>query len=176
MLKTLQRRHPGWRAAALAMGVLGMIGGLGLSGRAFAREFCVVCTEPQMTYRCALDGAGGFEGSQQLACIKTLAAEGQHATCALRKSGPSDACAGELRRVSAASLVPLATVPEPDAKAPQGDAPETVADAVKKMGSTATKQMDKTGDQIKRGTEATTTAVQRTFSCIASLFTNCGAP
>jgi len=66
-----------------------------------AQEYCVACTEPEMTYRCVIDGARpGAASSLQLLCISALAKEGSHATCAVRRGVGVIDCNGAVKHVS----------------------------------------------------------------------------
>ena len=65
-------------ALATAVGVL--------AGRAEAQEYCIACTEPAAVYRCVIDGArpGGGQSLQML-CITSMAKDGNHATCGIKR-------------------------------------------------------------------------------------------
>ena len=71
-------------AAAVAVGAL--------AGGAAAQEYCVSCSEPNAVYRCVIEGArpGGAQ-SLQVLCVTTMAKEGGHATCAVKRGTCSTA-------------------------------------------------------------------------------------
>ena len=60
---------------------------------AVAEEFCVVCSEPPAVYRCQPEAAGPGP-SYQLLCLQTLARDGGHASCAVRRGVAPTACDG----------------------------------------------------------------------------------
>lgn len=137
-----------------------------------AAGHCVTCTGPDATYTCAISGmtsaaAAGFQG--QVLCIKSLAAEGHHASCTVNRR-VSETCVGEVRTVIAeggASAAPAAppaqkTEAAPDTPPAESSSPEHAtgpAEALK--GGIA-----KVGDSINK-------AAGKTWSCVSSLFKDC---
>ena len=75
----------------------GLLGALAAS--ADAQEYCVACTEPGAVYRCVIDGArpGGGQSLQML-CVTSMAKEGKHATCGIKRGTVFD-CDGPVKRV-----------------------------------------------------------------------------
>jgi len=64
-------------------------------------EFCVTCYGPPAQYRCAVsqDGELTAPPGAQLPCIKQLALQGGHKSCAVARQGPGE-CAGKLLIIS----------------------------------------------------------------------------
>ncbi len=94
------------------------------AGSAQAEDLCVRCSEPAATYRCAADASAGVSANAsaaglQLLCIKELARQGGHATCAVERTA-AGACDGQLRVVAPAAA---ATPGEVVAKAAEPAAP-----------------------------------------------------
>jgi hypothetical protein len=160
------------RSVAALVLALSLMSAAILPAQAETGDYCVVCSEPQQTYRCTVDISMGQGNVAQTACIRTLATEGRHGSCAIRRSEAGARCEGLPRHIASNVLPPLAGAPTVPPASP-GE-PQTVEEALKKMSSSASKQMDRTNDQLKKGAEATTSGIQRTFSCIASFFTRCG--
>lgn len=80
-----------------------------------AQEYCVACSGPDAFYRCVLERAVPTGIPLQFLCVKTLAREGGHATCAVR-SGTVFECDAPIRRidtVSAAERLSPAAVDAP---------------------------------------------------------------
>jgi len=100
------------------------------AGRAQAQEYCVVCTEPDVQYRCVIDGAQPRGGqSLQMLCVTAMAKEGGHATCSV-KGGTVFACNGAVKRVPWTALnaprqpdQPLPWTPQPAPKPEPAAAP-----------------------------------------------------
>ena len=152
-----------------------------------AAEYCVVCSEPPAVYRCQSEGgASSPSTSQQLVCLQTLSRDGGHASCAVRRGMSPGQCDGPVRSVAAtlgppmpppsavgaASLVPNAGAvgAKPDAAAP----PATVAEAARLAKAKTDAQFKKTGEKLDEQAKATGTALKKTWTCLASLFTRCG--
>jgi hypothetical protein len=157
-----------------------------------AQEYCVACTEPQAVYRCVIDGAqpGGGQPLQML-CITTLAKQGGHASCGVKRGTVFD-CDGAVKRIPWAALnapqqpepaLPWAAgqpKPEPATAAaapapasgpppaqPAPDAPpDTVLELAKRANEDTAKQFKKAGESVKD-------ASKKTWDCVASLFTRC---
>lgn len=146
-----------------------------LMGQAEAQEFCVACTEPSAVYRCVIEGArpGGGQPLQVL-CVTTMAREGRHATCAIKRGTVFD-CDGPVKRVpwSAAEL-PVETPgtaavdkPEPDPNEP----PRTIVEMVKRANEQSANDTAK--DPIKSTGEAIGNATKKSWDCLTSLFKDC---
>ena len=78
-------------------------------GQAEAQEYCVSCSEPNALYRCVIEGAQPRGGqSLQMLCVTTMAKDGGHATCGVKR-GTVFECDGAVKRVPWAALnVPAA--------------------------------------------------------------------
>jgi hypothetical protein len=154
------------------------------AGPAGAQEYCVACSGPNAVYRCVIDGAKPGGPSLQMLCIATLAKEGGHATCGIKR-GTVFECDGPVKRVPWAALdgaprpngaqasPPSALAPqpprtEPDAAAdaePEGQ-PQTIVDLAKRANEQTVEQMKKAGATVKDATK-------KTWDCMVSLFTRC---
>ncbi len=158
-----------------------------LVGPAGAQEFCVACSEPNAVYRCVIDGAkpGGGQSLQML-CVTTLAREGRHATCGVKRGTVFD-CDGPVKRVPWVALnsappsdgaqappQPASGAPRPEpsanpaptpAPAPEGP-PQTMVELAKRANEQTVQQMKKAGDTVKEATK-------KTWDCMVSLFTRC---
>lgn len=88
---------------------------------ASAGEICVVCSEPQQSYRCGFEGETAAPASGagfQLACVKELATRGGHKSCSIDRARATGPCEGLLVALphpgeagSAATAPAVATVP-----------------------------------------------------------------
>lgn len=147
-----------------------------LIGQAEAQEFCVACTEPTAVYRCVIEGArpGGGQPLQML-CVTTMAREGKHATCGIKRGTVFD-CDGPVKRVpwSAAELpvetpgaATAAGKPEPDPKEP----PRTIVEMVKRANEQ--KASDTAKDPSKSPGETIGDATKKSWNCLTSLFKDC---
>ncbi len=152
------------------------------------------CTAPDAIYRCVLDDAKpGIVPSLQMHCISTLAKQGQHGTCSIKRATVFE-CNGPVKRIPvvadpgaasapAQAAAPLATSPPPAVKlqpAPatiDPNAPKTVKELAERTAEKSGAQLKKTGDAIKQTTEktseATGNALQKTWACVSSFFTKC---
>jgi hypothetical protein len=154
-----------------------------LAGSAEAQEYCVACTEPGAVYRCVIDGArpGGGQSLQML-CVTTMAKEGKHGTCGIKRGTVFD-CDGPVKRVpwSGADLPvetpgsnTAATKPEPDPKEP----PKTLLEMAKRANEQTAEQMKQTNDSVKESVKSTGDAIgnatKKTWDCLTSLFKQCG--
>jgi hypothetical protein len=144
------------------------------AGPLAAQEYCVACTEPAAVYRCVVDGAkpGGSQPLQVL-CITAMAKEGKHATCGV-KGGTVFDCDGPVKRVPWAAYnepgpgqEPAAPAAAKSAAKPADKDPNAPPQTVQEM---ARRANEKTAEQAK----ALGNATQKTWRCIASLFTRCG--
>ena len=148
-----------------------------LMGQADAQEFCVACTEPTAVYRCVIEGArpGGGQPLQVL-CVTTMAREGKHATCGIKRGTVFD-CDGPVKRVpwSAAELpvetpgtATAADKPEPDPNEP----PRTIVEMVKRANE---QKASDSGQELRRKSpgEAIGDATKKSWDCLTSLFKEC---
>ncbi len=165
------------RCKIVTRGVAGLVG-VWIAG-VEAREICVVCTGPGAAYRCVTDAQPGqITQAARLACLTTLARDGQHETCSVKASPAVRTCEGSERRVSvpALELPPAAAVPAAagDAKpvdVKAGDTaaakpPETVEQLAKQLSKASGEQINKTGASISE-------AARKTWGCVTSLFKAC---
>lgn len=87
------RLSNGWRSLA---GAVLIAATLVAPHAAAAKDVCVRCTGPDITYRCQVDGLdlGGLSGAgARLLCIQTLAKRGNHIRCAVDRQS-QDLCPG----------------------------------------------------------------------------------
>src|SRR5262245_53118372 len=126
----------------------------GLTGRAEAQEYCVTCSEPTAIYRCVIDGArpGGGQSLQML-CVTSMAREGQHATCSVKR-GTVFECDGPVKRVPwAGAELPVETPASASTTArPQSDPnepPRTLVDMAKRANEQSAEQAKKANDNVK---------------------------
>lgn len=162
--------------------VLGLIC-CAMTGRAVAQEYCVSCTEPNAVYRCVIEGAqpGGSQPLQVL-CITTMAKQGGHATCSVKRGTVFD-CDGPVKRIPWAALnappapapgqqtavqPPPAPGPTADTKPDGGEPPKTVLEMAKRAN-------EKTAAQLKQANEKMKAQAKKTWECVSSFFTRCGA-
>lgn len=170
---------------------------------ASAVEHCVVCAGPDAVYRCQIDtvATGRREAGAQLVCITSLAKEGGHQTCSVRRAA-SELCQGPLKVVTlpeggsdgedAAPSVsagggPAAAATSAAAEQPTGPskgAPQTVealaaesarnsSATLKSAGETVADTAKAAGEQIGKAGSAVAGAAKKTWGCIASLFSDC---
>jgi hypothetical protein len=141
-----------------------------------AQEFCVACTEPTAVYRCVIDGArpGGGQSLQML-CVTTMAREGKHATCGIKRGTVFD-CDGPVKRVPwSGTELPVETPgtataadkPEPDPNEP----PRTIVEMVKRANDKTAGETAK--DPTKSTGEAIGDATKKSWNCLTSLFKDC---
>jgi hypothetical protein len=107
-------------AARRAIGSVALTTAIMFAMPARAQEYCVACTGPAALYRCVLERATPTGIPLKLLCIKTLARQGGHATCAVR-SGTVFDCDAPIKRIdvaSAATELSSPTANEPTRVAP----------------------------------------------------------
>jgi hypothetical protein len=151
------------------------------NGRAEAQEYCIACTQPNVIYRCIIEGAkpGGSQPLQML-CVTAMLKEGRHATCS-PKGGTVFDCNGPVKRVSWAAHNAPVSPPMPEAatqppKAPN-QPPKTVEEMAKRVNEKSAEDLKKANETIKD--QATSIgqnvgdATKKTWRCIATLFTSC---
>lgn len=151
------------------------------NGRAEAQEYCIACTQPNVIYRCIIEGAkpGGSQPLQML-CVTAMLKEGRHATCS-PKGGTVFDCNGPVKRVpwaahNAASSPPMPEAATQPAKAPN-QPPKTVEEMAKRANEKTAEDLKKANETIKD--QATSIgqnvgdATKKTWRCIATLFTSC---
>ena len=158
-----------------------------LAGRAEAQEYCVSCSEPSALYRCVIEGArpGGGQ-SLQLLCVTSMAKDGGHAACSVKR-GTVFECDGPVKRVPWAGLEAPAQAQETDPAAAKPDAsaakiepdpnpnepPKTVVDMAKRANEQTAEQMKKAGENVKTTGEAIGTATKKAWDCLFFLFKQC---
>jgi hypothetical protein len=175
-----------------------------LAGGAVAQEYCVACSEPNALYRCIIEGAqpGGGQSLTML-CVTTMAKQGGHATCGVKRGTIFD-CNGIIKRIpwtasetrgpDAAQPLPWANQPgpkpEPAATPPPPSAlpsfappvqpapkpdepPQTVLEMAKRANEDTAKQMKKAGETVGKAGETMKEATKKTWDCVVSFFTKC---
>jgi hypothetical protein len=134
-----------------------------------AQEFCVACTGPAAVYRCVIGDAKQAQGQPlQQFCTTTLARQGGHADCGIRKGTVFD-CDGPIKRIGTASSGPEKNSQQPAQKSAEPEKPkprETVADTVRDLSRDTGKQVEKTGEAAKG-------AAKGVWNCVTSLFKSC---
>ena len=143
---------------------------------ALSRQVCVVCTGPEASYRCVVEGGtGSVTPAARLACITTLAREGSHETCGVKGSqSASLPCEGPERKVSvpdaaiAPVQAPLAVPSEtrPADKVTPPPAPKTVEELARQVTKSS-------GEQVKSAGSTIGEAARKTWGCISSFFKSC---
>lgn len=132
-------------------------------GAAWAQEFCVACAGPPAVYRCVIGDARQAQGQPlQQFCTTTLAREGAHAECGIRKGTVFD-CDGPIKRIGVA---PNQGQQPPQKAAEPEKGPETVTEAVRDLSRASGKQIEKTG-------EAASGTAKSMWKCVTSLFKSC---
>ncbi|MGD9806382.1 MAG: hypothetical protein AB7E81_24955 [Hyphomicrobiaceae bacterium] len=111
-------------AARCATVSVALSGAIVLAKPAWTQEYCVACTGPAALYRCVLERATPTGIPLKLLCIKTLARQGGHATCAIR-SGTVFDCDAPIRRIDVASAA--TELSSPAANAPSQIAPPSAS-------------------------------------------------
>lgn len=185
---------------ASALGGIGYRLGLGLgtlaglaAPPARAQEYCVSCSDPPALYRCVIENAQPRGGqSLQMLCVTTMAKEGGHATCGVKRGTIFD-CDAPVKRIPWAALeqapaadaappqppppaarpqVQPATAPQPS---PATDAPpQTMVDLAKQANEKTAEQVKKAGESVKQAGESVKNATKKTWDCVFSFFTRCG--
>ena len=186
-----------------ALVLTALVAGLASSGAA-ARELCVVCEGPDAVYRCEVEDVapGRQESGAQLLCITTLARDGGHASCSVRRVAAAS-CEGEPRTIALPAGPPVMAAPASGADersapltGPASDLPpmaeeqakpgvpdtvealakETVESSgagLKKAGEAVTGSAKAAGEQIGKAGDAVAGAAKKTWGCLTSLFTDC---
>lgn len=170
-----------------------------LAGPASAQEYCVACSEPGALYRCIIEGAqpGGAQSLQML-CVTTMARQGGHATCGVKRGTVFD-CNGIVKRIPwSASEAPRtpgsgeslpwasqptpapepAAAPPPPAPSPPlatppahpATAPEQPPQTVLEMAKRANED---TARQMKKAGDTMKEATKKTWDCVVSFFKKC---
>ena len=168
-----------------------------LGAQADAQEYCVACTGPNAVYRCVIEGAqpGGSQPLQMM-CITAMARQGGHATCGIKRGTVFD-CDGAVKRIPWSALSPPAQ-PQPaapgkqsavqpaptpgpaaDPKSDPDEPPKTVLEMAKRANEKTAEQFQKNNETMKEQAKATgdafAKATKKTWDCLSSLFTRCGA-
>lgn len=163
-----------------------------------APTLCVVCTEPDATYRCQADPnfPRPAENRLNLLCITEIAHAGQHGSCSVRRT--QSACEGPLKMVAivpppaaaptppppaiapprAASIPAIpASQPPPETKAAASGPPDTVEELAKRSAAQTKEQLEAAtgavGNVAKKTTGAVGDAASKSWKCLSSLFKDC---
>lgn len=169
---------------------------------ASALEHCVVCAGPDAVYRCQIDtlATGRREAAAQLVCITTLAQEGGHQSCSVRRAA-TEVCPGPIKIVAlpeggassegaepatpsagsgpgpAAALPPQPVdeqkPPPQTVEALAKDAATSTGAGIKSAGETVTDAAKAAGQQFEKAGGAISGAAKKTWGCISSLFSDC---
>jgi hypothetical protein len=157
-----------------------------------AAEYCVSCSGPDASYRCAI--ADTPEGSPpdpraQLLCITQLAENGGHETCSVMRN-PVTPCEGPLTVIAAPLGPPLAPPPPPlapedrsapppvDASAdgePETKVPRTVEELAGQTVKSSKEGLKKAGDAIAGTAEKTGEVIAGTAKKAGEQIGNAGS-
>ncbi len=171
---------------------IGLVVGCGMCAfmvRAEAQEYCVSCLGPDAVYRCVIDGArpGGAQSLQML-CLSTMAKEGGHATCSVKR-GTVFECTGPVKRISWAALNELPShpswdssvqqIPQPEAEPADKKAPpKTMVELAKQTNEKTAAQLKKAGEDVTESVktfgQTIANSTTKTWQCLTSLFSRCG--
>jgi hypothetical protein len=198
MLSVLPCAMPGTVAAA----ALAAVTTLFAASPVVAQEACIICSEPEKVYLCSVEKSdkvqklGIAEKAVQYVCITEMAKLGGHGTCRVRRDVELGSCSGQPQTVSVASLIDAATdakrpvpvvpsgaiagasaaSPAPT-KAPPGssptDAPKTMVELARRTSEQSSEQLKQAGDQVQQAGKQVGGVVQRTWTCMTSLFQRC---
>jgi hypothetical protein len=132
-----------------------------------AQEFCVACTGPTAVYRCVIGDFHQAKGQPlQQFCTSTLAMQGGHAECGIRKGTVFD-CDGPITRIGEKRPGPDGSHPSKTSIEPGKLNPrDNVADTVRNLSRGTGMQMEKAGEAGKG-------AAQSMWNCVTSLFKSC---
>lgn len=152
---------------------------------AAARELCVHCTGPTVSYRCTSPSAG--QGAAlQLACITEIARKGRHEACAVSTSAV--ACPGAVLHVAlpdrddgeggehtgaAPGDRPPAVAASPPSAGPASPRPTTEPAPAAPPPRNPDHPLEKVGESINKAGERVGDTARRSWSCVASLFKSC---
>ena len=167
------------------IGAIALLAPLLGASSAAGEEACVVCQEPAAIYSCSVQHADQLkrvrraDGLLHLACIKDIARQYGHKSCAINRNfagncngaihvvNPKDAAnhviAGTSRPDSSNGAQPIESQPE---AAPTKDEPKTVVELAKRTAKSTTRELKKAGDNVSK-------AVKSTWRCVSSLFSEC---
>lgn len=152
---------------------------------AVGQEICVSCDAPAAIYRCSVEHADRLKLVRQadrwlhLACIKDIAQQYGHATCAINPASvgscegivhvvkAQSAATHVLNRPSPTEAVQPAEPPAgPAPAAPRNSEPKTVVELAKQTAESTQKGLDK-------ATKKVTDTAKKTWKCLTSLFSAC---
>lgn len=147
------------RASTLSAVALATVVNLGSATGALAQEYCVVCAQPDATYRCVI-GDARLAGGQPLQafCMSSLAKEGGHQGCRIKPGTVFD-CDGPIKRLATAQ-------PAQKPAAMEKPTPPTVSGLAREAVRSSGEQAEKTGEAIGSG-------AKNAWGCVLSLFTSC---
>ena len=131
-----------------------------------AQEFCVACSGPTAVYRCVIGDARQAQGQPlQQFCTTTLARQGGHADCGIRKGTVFD-CDGPIKRIGEAPTPHDKSHQSSKTGAESEKPKQNVADGVRDLSRDTGRQMEKTGEAAKG-------AAKSMWNCVTSLFKSC---
>ncbi len=156
------------------------------SGAVSAEPVCIVCSGPDQTYACTVsDAAGAPVRASSMFCMRHIADEHNHASCAAVKA---QNCEGQSKvyiadDVETAGIAPLippgqAEQTTEEEKPPTliGVTKETVqqsGETVKKAGEKIGEAGQTVGEAIKNSGQAVGDAAKKTWRCIGSGLKEC---
>lgn len=157
------------RAIAIPVSPLAALALACMANTAAAQEYCIACTEPQAVYRCVIsDVRPGDSQPLQLLCVSTMAKEGGHASCSVRRGTVFD-CDGQIKKVSAVPGPAKATepaAPDRDAKQQPKQPPQTVEQLARQVARSSGEQVEKAGESVRSG-------ARKAWNCLTSFFKSC---
>lgn len=142
----------------------------GYMGDAAAQEYCVVCIQPQATYRCVIGDARLAKGEPlQAFCISALAKGGSHGGCRIQPGTVFD-CDGPVKKLatpppaqdSAKGAEALDKPKQREARTPPAAIDQVTRDAARSSGET----IEKASDSIGSG-------ARKAWGCVTSFFKSC---
>jgi hypothetical protein len=171
-MQILQNVSRPWLFAAIAFTTLNGAAPLA------AQEYCVECMEPAALYRCQIDGARpGAATSLQALCLTALAKDGQHASCAIRRSVGVIDCNALIKRVAipADGAPTVVAAPPADPKPqPTGEA-KTVAEMLQRAKDKSDRDWEANTAKMKANNEKVGSFFKKSWDCLASVFSKCGS-
>lgn len=137
----------------------------------FAEPLCVVCTGPDQTYACELEGGDAAKtAGARLLCLREIADRHGHQSCSVSTMAN---CYGKLEIVRDGDIADVQLYPAPAQANASQLAPAAPAEQGQSFSDTAKQTMHKTGEAIVGTGQAVGEAAKKTWACIGSGFKEC---
>lgn len=149
---------------------------LAATASAAAQEYCVVCAEPNATYRCVIaDPKPGAGQSFQAACTGALARDGKHGQCSIKSGVTVFECDAPVKRVVLGDLTspPVVAVPAPPPAPDPNAPPKTLLEAAQRAKTASDQQFQKQAEKVEEAASATSNFFKKSLKCVGTLFTQC---